>query len=106
MAWTDGQRDIVDSRPVIGGGTSVNLGRIMAEVVIRVGEHEIVSVITRTLVPDRAAGFWSTNSTCRPPDSFPQYPDSVPVHGQDHLVAVLRVVRRPSHRTSRISRSA
>lgn len=31
-----------------GTVTSVKLGGVMAEVVVRVGEHEIVSVVTRT----------------------------------------------------------
>jgi molybdopterin-binding protein len=31
-----------------GTVTSIKLGGVMAEVVVRVGEHEIVSVVTRT----------------------------------------------------------
>jgi len=31
-----------------GSVTSVKLGGVMAEVVIRVGDHDIVSVVTRT----------------------------------------------------------
>ena len=31
-----------------GTVTSLKLGGVMAEVVVRVGEHEIVSVVTRT----------------------------------------------------------
>ena len=36
-------------RGVVG---SVKLGGVMAEVVVRVGEHEIVSVVTRTSADD------------------------------------------------------
>jgi molybdopterin-binding protein len=35
-----------------GTVTSIKLGEVMAEVVVRVGEHEIVSVITRGSVED------------------------------------------------------
>jgi molybdopterin-binding protein len=35
-----------------GTVTSIKLGEVMAEVVARVGEHEIVSVITRGSVED------------------------------------------------------
>jgi molybdopterin-binding protein len=33
-----------------GTVVSIKLGRVMAEVVVRVGEHELVSVVTRTSV--------------------------------------------------------
>jgi molybdopterin-binding protein len=35
-----------------GAVVSINLGGVMAEVVVKVGDHEIVSVITRRSVED------------------------------------------------------
>ncbi len=35
-----------------GTVASIKLGGVMAEVVVRVGEHEIVSVVTRTSVEE------------------------------------------------------
>jgi molybdopterin-binding protein len=35
-----------------GTVASIKLGGVMAEVVVRVGEHEIVSVVTRTSVDE------------------------------------------------------
>jgi molybdopterin-binding protein len=35
-----------------GTVASIKLGGVMAEVVVQVGEHEIVSVVTRTSVED------------------------------------------------------
>lgn len=35
-----------------GTVTSIKLGGVMAEVVIKVGEHEVVSVVTRTSVEE------------------------------------------------------
>jgi molybdopterin-binding protein len=39
-----------------GTVASIKLGGVMAEVVLRVGEHEIVSVVTRTSVEEMGIG--------------------------------------------------
>jgi molybdopterin-binding protein len=39
-----------------GTVTSIKLGEVMAEVVVSVGEHEIVSVITRASVEELGLG--------------------------------------------------
>ena len=39
-----------------GTVASIKLGGVMAEVVVKVGEHEIVSVVTRTSVEELGLG--------------------------------------------------